>query len=122
MTGPQIIAALKRVVNGEVVVLAGFEESSADSEGDWPGRDAGLTPREAEVIALITQGLTNQQIADRVYLGLNTIKTYIRSAYRKIGVERRSQAVLWGTQNGFKPDTLRTTDPALLRRPPATAP
>ncbi len=47
------------------------------------------------------------------------MKTYIRSAYRKINVTSRSQAVLWGVDNGFKPDTLRTVDPALLmRRPP----
>lgn len=36
------------------------------------------------------------------------MKSYIRSAYRRIGVERRSQAVLWATQNGFLPDHKRT--------------
>ena len=87
--------------------------------GDWPGRSFGLSPREAEILALITQGLTNKEIAGRVYLSINSVKTYIRSAYRKINVERRPQAVLWGVQNGFRPDTLRTVDPALLLRPPA---
>jgi len=77
----------------------------------------GLTPREAEVIALISQGLSNQQIADRAFLGINTIKTHIRNAYRKINVSTRAQAVLWGVRNGFEPDTLRTLDPALLVRP-----
>ena len=87
--------------------------------GDWPGRSAGLTPREAEILALITQGLSNQEIADRAFLSINSVKTYIRTAYRKINVTSRSQAVLWGVDNGFKPDTLRTVDPALLlRRPP----
>lgn len=37
--------------------------------------------------------------------------------YRKMNVTTRSQAVLWGIQNGFEPDTLRTLDPALLVRP-----
>ena len=46
------------------------------------------------------------------------MKTYIRSAYSKIGVQRRSQAVLWGVKNGFEPDTLRTVDPALVLRKP----
>ena len=92
-----------------------------DGAGDWPGRSAGLSPREAEILALITQGLTNQDIADRVYLSINSVKTYIRSAYRKIDVERRPQAVLWGIANGFRPDSLRTTDPALLIRRPSTA-
>ena len=101
---------------GEIVVLAGDYETSVGGAGDWPGRAAGLSPREAEVIALITQGLSNQEIADRAYLSINSVKTYIRSAYRKIGVTRRTQAVLWGVDNGFKPDTLRTIDPALLVR------
>ena len=50
------------------------------------------------------------------------MKTYIRSAYRKIGVTTRTQAVLWAIDNGFKPDTLRTVDPALLVRPAAGTP
>ena len=45
------------------------------------------------------------------------MKTYIRSAYRKIEVTRRSQAVLWGVQNGFKPDFERTVDASLRLRP-----
>jgi DNA-binding NarL/FixJ family response regulator len=116
LTGPQVVAALERVMNGEIVIITGDNETSVDSVGDWPGREAGLSPREAEIIALITQGLTNQQIAERVFLSINSVKTYIRSAYRKIGAERRSQAVLWGTQNGFQPDTLRTIDRSLLVR------
>ena len=81
---------------------------------------AGLTPREAEILALITQGLSNQEIAARAFLSINSVKTYIRTAYRKINVASRSQAVLWGVDNGFKPDKLRTIDPAhLLRRPPS---
>jgi DNA-binding NarL/FixJ family response regulator len=122
LTGPQIVAALHRVVNGEIVILPGNGETSVGGAGDWPGRSTGLSPREAEVIALITQGLGNQDIADRVFLSINTVKTYIRTAYRKIGVERRPQAVLWGVQNGFEPDTLRTVDPALVVSRPAVTP
>ncbi|WP_367650418.1 LuxR C-terminal-related transcriptional regulator [Nocardioides sp. zg-DK7169] len=116
LTGPQIVAALERVVRGEIVILPGDEESSVEGDGDWPGRSAGLSPREAEVIALITQGLSNQEIAARVFLSINTVKTYIRTAYQKIGVTRRPQAVLWGMQNGFQPDTLRTIDSELVLR------
>jgi len=117
LTGPQIIAALERVFAGEVVVLTGDDESSVGGSGDWPGRAAGLSPREAEVVALITQGLSNDEIAQRIFLGINTVKTYIRSAYRKMDVSTRPKAILWGVDNGFKPDTLRTVDPALLVRP-----
>jgi NarL family two-component system response regulator LiaR len=117
LTGPEVVEALERVMKGEIVIVTGDHETSVGSAGDWPGRDHGLSPREAEILALITQGLTNQQIADRVYLSINSVKTYIRSAYRKIHVERRSQAVLWGVGHGFEPDTLRTVDRSLLVRP-----
>ena len=117
LTGPEIVAALERIMSEEVVVLTGDNETSVEGAGDWPGRPAGLSPREAEIMALITQGLSNQEIADRVFLSINTVKTYVRSAYRKVGIERRAQAVVWGVDNGFKPDTLRTLDPALVKRP-----
>lgn len=119
LTGPEIVSALERVADGQVVVITGDHETSAGGAGDWPGRDTGLTSREAEMVALITQGLTNQQIAERVFLSINTVKTYIRSAYRKMEVTTRSQAVLWGVANGFEPDSLRAVDPALLVRPVA---
>jgi NarL family two-component system response regulator LiaR len=117
LTGPEIVEALEPVMNGETVVLTGDHETSVGGEGDWPGRSAGLSSREAEVLALITQGLSNQEIAARAFLSINTLKTYIRSAYRKINVTSRTQAALWAVDNGFKPDTLRTIDPALLIRP-----
>ena len=111
LTGPQIVEGLERIRSGETVVLTGADDASEIAAGDWPGRSAGLSPREAEVLALITQGLSNQEIADRAYVSINSVKTYIRSAYRKIGVERRTQAVLWGMGHGFRPDTLRNIDP-----------
>jgi DNA-binding NarL/FixJ family response regulator len=91
LTGPQIVAALERVVNGEVVVLPGNEETSVGGAGDWPGRWAGLSPREAEVIALITQGMSNQDIADRMFVSINSVKTYIvpPTARSASGVARR---------------------------------
>src|SRR5215207_8794717 len=121
LTGPEIVRALERIMSGETVILTGDNETSVGGVGDWPGRSAGLSPREAEVMALITQGLSNQEIADRAYLSINSVKTYIRSAYQKIGVRTRTQALLWAVDNGFKPDTLRTLDPGLLVRPAPAA-
>jgi DNA-binding NarL/FixJ family response regulator len=67
------------------------------------GVSVGLNVREAEILRLIAQGLSNEEIADRDCLSINTIKTYIRSAYAKIGVHTRSQAVAWALQHGFDP-------------------
>ncbi len=121
LTGPAIVAALERIMDGETVIMTGSHETSVDGAGDWPGRSVGLSPREAEVLALIAHGLNNKEIAQRAFVGINSVKTYIRSAYRKIGVESRSQAVLWAVQHGFEPDTGRLIDPALRQRPPTPA-
>ena len=94
LAGPVIVDALDRIMNGEAVIMTGEHETSAGAGGDWPGRSAGLTPREAEVLALIAHGLSNSEIAERAFVSPNTVKSYIRSAYRKIGVERRTQALL----------------------------
>jgi DNA-binding NarL/FixJ family response regulator len=76
--------------------------SPADAHAGEPGaaeRPALLSVREAEVLQHIATGATNEETAARMFVSLNTLKSYIRSAYRKIGVERRSQAVLWTMQN-----------------------
>ncbi len=119
LTGPAIVAALERIMNGEIVILVGDHETSVGGAGDWPGRSTGLSPREAEVVALIARGLTNQEIAERAHVSMNTIKTYIKSAYRKMGVTRRAQAVLWALDNGFESDTERDIDASLRLRPAA---
>ncbi|MBO4145996.1 response regulator transcription factor [Kocuria rhizophila] len=102
LSADELAEALVRVHEGQRVVSP--EPVREDiSLPDWPGRPEGLSAREAEVVGLITQGFTNDQIARNCYLSINSVKSYIRSAYRKMGVERRSQAVLWGVQHGMDP-------------------
>jgi len=75
--------------------------AAGDEAGEAPdARPGGLTARELEVLQLICSGHSNLEIADTLYLSINSVKTYIRSAYRRIGVTRRSQAVLWGIHSG----------------------
>ena len=74
---------------------------------DWPGRREGLSDREAEILALITQEKNNADVARRTYLSPNTIKSYIRTLYRMIKVGSRTQAVLWGVNHGFTHDGQR---------------
>lgn len=99
-----LVDALERIAAGEVVVSrAGRRAPSADGL-DWPGKGVGITDRESEVLALITQGKSNAEVAQLTYLSPNTVKSHIRSVYRKIGSDSRTQAVLWGVANGFSPD------------------
>ena len=99
----ELIAALEAVHAGEIVFSDPPGRASSGGQ-DWPGRGEGLSEREAEILAFITQGLTNADVCARMYLSPNTVKSYIRTLYRKIGVTSRTQAVLWGIDHGFAPD------------------
>jgi DNA-binding NarL/FixJ family response regulator len=75
--------------------------SSSAAHRDQVGADLGLTEREREILALIAQGYSNVEIAGEIHLGINTIKTHIRGAYRKIDATNRSEAVAWGIRHGL---------------------
>ena len=99
-----LVAALEAVHAGETVISDPPSRARPSVGYDWPGRREGLTDREAEILALITQGKSNADVAALTFLSPNTIKSYIRTIYRKIDVASRTQAVLWGVKHGFTPD------------------
>jgi NarL family two-component system response regulator LiaR len=90
---------------GWVPLRVGVEQivSMVEAAAATPPPELGLalSAREVQVLVLIAEGLTNQEIADRVFVSINSVKTYVRSAYRKIGVNSRSQAAVWGLQHGL---------------------
>ncbi len=103
----ELVSALEAVHSGEVVISEAPRRAPSSSGLNWPGRGEGLTDRESEILALITQGKSNADIAALTYLSPNTVKSYIRTIYRKIDAGSRTQAVLWGVNNGFSPDHRR---------------
>lgn len=111
MPARELVAALRRIHQGKRV-FSRLPTTNAPVGGDWPGREEGLSYREAEMLSLLVQGLTNAEIASSLYLSPNSVKTYIRSAYRKIGVTRRSQAVVWAMSRGFGIERVRRDPPA----------
>jgi DNA-binding NarL/FixJ family response regulator len=100
----ELVAALEAVHAGEKVVSDVPPRARSAAGLDWPGRGEGLSDRESEILALITQGMSNADVARLTYLSPNTVKSYIRTIYRKIDVGSRTQAVLWGVDHGFTPD------------------
>lgn len=58
-----------------------------------PSKQDLLTGRESEVLHLIALGCSNQQIADHLFVSMNTVKTHVKNIYSKLGVRRRTQAV-----------------------------
>ena len=93
--------ALRRVAEGEQVVAVCDQQQVDDPDVATLAQLHHLSVREAEILRLISQGLSNQAIAETAYLSINTVKSYIRSAYRRMGVESRSQAILWAIDRGF---------------------
>jgi DNA-binding NarL/FixJ family response regulator len=67
------------------------------------GQEVELTAREVLILSGIAKGMRNRDIAVLHALSPNTIKSYIRSAYRKMGVTSRAQAVSWCLRHGFEP-------------------
>jgi DNA-binding CsgD family transcriptional regulator len=63
----------------------------------------GITPRELEILSLIAQGLSNREIAGRLFVSENTVKTHCSRAFDKLGARRRTQAVQLGKQLGILP-------------------
>ena len=64
-----------------------------------------LTKREQEILRLLTQGLTNQEIADQLGLAERTVRFHLRNIYAKLNVRRRSGAVAWALRNGYGENT-----------------
>jgi NarL family two-component system response regulator LiaR len=95
LSSPQLVEALERVAAGEVVVSEPRPHTHPlDSpELSWPLRHLGLTVRESEAIALLVLGLRNREIADAMYVSVDTVKTHLRNAFRKLQVRNRAEAV-----------------------------
>jgi DNA-binding NarL/FixJ family response regulator len=89
----QLARDLVRVANGEYVDNAGASGGSGHPQSTWPGARWGLSPRESEVLALLSTGMSNRDMAESLYVSENTIRTHLKGVFRKLGVHNRSQAV-----------------------------
>jgi DNA-binding NarL/FixJ family response regulator len=104
----EIRAAVEKVARGDVIldaaaqrhVVAALSEPAPPS--DLPD---GLTPREAEVLALIAEGLTNGEIADRLVVSAATVKSHVNHIFAKIGARDRAQAVVYAFANDLAQPT-----------------
>ena len=65
--------------------------------------DLGITRRELEILELIAQGMSNREIAEKLYVSENTVKTHSSRVFDKLGAKRRTQAVQLGKEFGLLP-------------------
>jgi two-component system, NarL family, response regulator LiaR len=90
--GLKLTGTRETIVVKEVPVPAGepFVPDERKREG------LGITPREMEILGLIATGLSNREIADRLFVSENTVKTHSSRLFDKLGAKRRTQAVQIG--------------------------
>jgi DNA-binding NarL/FixJ family response regulator len=106
----EIREALERVTRGQPAIDPAVQQHLLDAinaseprHGAEPAPQfpAGLTAREAEVLSLIAQGLSNSEIASRLMVGETTVKSHINHLFAKTGVRDRAQAVTYAYQHGL---------------------
>jgi DNA-binding NarL/FixJ family response regulator len=110
---PQIAAALQAAKRGEAAIDPAVQHHLVKAIArtaplQWEPPDQarlpdGLTPREAAVLALIAEGLSNAEIADRLTVTETTVKSHINHLYGKTGVRDRAQAVAYAYRHGLAP-------------------
>jgi len=105
--GAELVARLQQVADGEIVIdgsLAGRVALSAArlSAGEfWPGAHLGLTQRESEVLSLLVASHSNKAVAAKLVVSEDTVKTHIRSLYRKLEVSDRGGAIAVALREGL---------------------
>ena len=106
LEAPQFFEALDAIDRGEAVIptrLAGnlLAEFRSKSQGaqDLDPSDS-LSPREREVLDLVSQGLTNKEVAERLYVSENTVKYHMKNILDKLHLRNRSQVIAWAARRG----------------------
>lgn len=95
---PQVQLRLLERLSGRGDESGPVAERPADRPGELPD---GLTAREAEVLALIAEGLSNAEIAQRLFVSQATVKTHINNLFAKTAVRDRAQAVAYAFRHGI---------------------
>jgi DNA-binding NarL/FixJ family response regulator len=96
----EVLAAIRVVAAGESLLFpAAIRRLAAAYGSRTPPAD--LTDREAEVLRLMARGLSNAEIAERLVLGVQTVKTHVGNVLAKLGARDRTQAVIAAYESGF---------------------
>jgi DNA-binding NarL/FixJ family response regulator len=97
----EIERAIAAVARGEAAIDPAVQHHLVEAVATKPELPHGLTPREAEVLGLIAQGLSNGEIATRLFVSEATVKTHVNHVFAKIGVRDRAQAVAYAYRHGL---------------------
>jgi len=99
--GSSLVAGIRQVAEGRSLIDPAVTQKLLDRLRN-PVREVSkldaLTPREREILNLITDGYTNRQIGDELFLAEKTVKNYVSILLTKLGMQRRTQAAVYGSQ------------------------
>jgi DNA-binding NarL/FixJ family response regulator len=107
ISGDELVRQLELALTGVTVIDAGLAGRAVDTAARlhrdefWPGARQGLSQRESEVLSLVVSGLSNRGIAGRLVVGEETVKSHLRSIYRKLDVNDRTGAVATALREGI---------------------
>lgn len=100
-TWPSVTVLLLDATEAEFLNAVASTRSRAATPEEgvrWPGSDVGLTRRESEVLALLALGRTNAEIAEALFINVETVKSHLKRAYRCIGARNRVEAAAWAVE------------------------
>ncbi|MFC7673059.1 response regulator [Mycolicibacterium sp. GCM10028919] len=107
ISSDELVRQLELVRRGETAIDPGMAARAVDTAARlqrdefWPGARQGLTQRESEILSCVVNGLSNKGIATKLVIGDETVKTHLRSIYRKLGVSDRTNAVATALREGI---------------------
>jgi DNA-binding NarL/FixJ family response regulator len=103
----ELVRQLEFVQRGETAIDPGMAARAVDTAARiqrdefWPGARHGLSQRESEILSYVVSGLSNRGIATKLVIGDETVKSHLRSIYRKLGVSDRTGAVATALREGI---------------------
>lgn len=96
--GQGLLDSIRRVARGESLLDRGVGRKIVDAALANDNPASALSARERQVLDLIAEGLSNRQIGDQLELAEKTVKNYVSALFAKLGMERRTQAAVYGAQ------------------------
>jgi len=107
ISSDELVRQLESVHSGATAIDPGLAARAVDTAARlqrdefWPGARHGLTQRESEILSFVVTGLSNRGIANKLVIGDETVKSHLRSIYRKLGVSDRTSAVATALREGI---------------------
>jgi NarL family two-component system response regulator LiaR len=103
LTGNKQTIQVKEVPMPTSPIFAPQEENPVFVPNEQRREDLSITRRELEILALVAEGMSNREIAEKLFVSENTVKTHCSRAFDKLGAKRRTQAVQLSKEFGLLP-------------------